>query len=173
MVAATRGRHVRARELWPFRLVLLAIALVTWVCLAGCAARSAPVVVAQATLGVAQTIGQLQDAATQLHAAGLIDTRQALRVQERLLVINGKVADVVPYLRAIDRLQQSGVTPTKGEVDGVLTQIFLVLQELSLVGIDVPTSSQTKAFLDLIRTSQQTVTTTLIEIARLRVALES
>ena len=37
---------------------------------------------------------------------------------------------------------------------------------------DVPGGDQTRQFLELLRASQQTVTTTMIEIARLRVALE-
>lgn len=152
----------------------IGLALVAGVLLlVGCAGKSAPVVVAQTSLGLAQAVGAVQQGAITLHTQGVIDTPTALRMQERLLVINGKIGEIVPVLKTLDRLQQAGVKPTAGEVDQVLTQVFLIAQELSVLAADVPGGSdQAKAFLELLRVSQQTVTTTLIEIARLRVALE-
>jgi len=154
------------------RRLVFGTLLACLLCLSGCAGKSAPVVVAQTSLGIAQTIGAVQTGATSLHQAGVIDAKTALRIQERLLAINTKVGEIVPYLKAFDRLSQAGVKPAPAEVDAVLTQIFLIAQELSLIGADVPGGEGSKAFLELLRTSQQTVTTTMIEIARLRVALE-
>lgn len=149
--------------------VLLVLVLPT---MSACAAKSAPVLVAKASLGIAQTIGQIQTAAIDLHKAEVIDTRTAIRVQDRLLSINRQIEKVVPYLEAIERLQKSGVKPTRSELDSLITQVYLTLQELTLVGADMPLAEETRAFLALIRTAQQTMTTTMIELARVRVAIE-
>lgn len=151
---------------------VLGALLACLVCLSGCASKSAPVVVAQTSLGLTQAIGAVQAGAISLHQAGVIDTPTALKMQERLLAINAKVGEIVPVLKTLDRLQQAGVKPTAGEVDQVLTQVFLIAQDLAGIAGDVPGGDQTRQFLELLRASQQTVTTTMIEIARLRVALE-
>lgn len=136
-----------------------------------CAAKSAPVLVAQASLGIAQTIGSLQTAAITLHKAGLVDARAALRVQERLLRVNGQVAEIVPYLKAVDRVQVSGVRPTRADVDALIGQVLSAMQELALVGVDVPGGEETRAFLELVRAAQGVLTTTLIELARIRTTI--
>lgn len=152
----------------PLVLLVIAAQMSAW----GCAAKSAPVVVAQASLGMAQSIEALQVAAIDLHKQGVITTEQALRVQTRLLSVNSQVEKIVPYLKAADRLTQGGVAMPQGELDALLTQVYLALEELGSIYADVPASSEAKAFLALVRQAQTTMTTTMIEVARLRVALE-
>lgn len=142
------------------------------VLLQGCAARSVPVLVAQSALGTAQAVGQLQVAAEQLHRAGTLTTPQALLVQQRLLRVNSRIADVIPALKAIDRLQQGHAPLTIAEIDTVLASVIAISEELSLVVAGVPVADTTQALMDLVRASQQAVATTLVEIARLRAALE-
>lgn len=138
----------------------------------GCAARSVPVVVAQAALGTAQAVGQVQVAAEQLHRAGALTTAQALQVQERLLRVNARLGEIVPVLRALDRVQQAGAPVTVAEVEVALSMVIAVSQELSLVVAGVPVSDATRQLLEAVRVAQQAVATTMVEIARLRAALE-
>lgn len=158
-----------ASAVGPRLAVLVVLALLAQ----GCAARSAPVVVAQAALGAAQAVGQLQLAAEQLHRAGSLDTRTALAVQERLLRVNARLGEIVPVLRALDRVQQAGAPVTVAEVEVALSMVIAVSQELSLVVAGVPVSDATRQLLEAVRVAQQAVATTLVEIARLRAALES
>lgn len=138
----------------------------------GCAGNAAPVVVAQATLGLAETVGQLQESMVKLHQAGVVDARSALKVQQKLLVVNKQIEKIIPYLEAVDRLQKSGVKPTAREIDKLISDVFSILQELNVVNGEVPVADATKPFLDLYRSLQTTLTTTMIELGRLRVTLE-
>lgn len=138
----------------------------------GCAARSVPVLVAQSALGTAQAIGQVQVAAEQLHRAGALTTPQALAVQQQLLRVNAKLEALLPLLRAIDRGQQAGAPVGVSEVDAVLQAVVAISEELSLVVAGVPIADTTRQLLDLVRAAQQAVATTVVEIARLRAALE-
>jgi hypothetical protein len=170
--AGTAEEDVKAKaKAFPPKVmgVLLALGLLFN---GGCAAKSAPVLVAQASLGMAQTIEQLQTGAIELQQAGVIDARTALKVQTRLLTVNGMVEKVVPYLKAADRMTQSGVQMTQAELDALITQVYLALAELGLVSADVGGTSETAQYITLVRAAQTTLTTTMIELARLRVALE-
>ena len=140
--------------------------------LPACALKSTPVFVAQSTLGIAQTVGELQESAITLQKAGVIDARTALKVQDKLQAVNKRVEQIIPYLEFIDRLQRSGVKPTATELDAMITQVFLLLQEFNLIAVEVPVADATSTFLDAFRAFQTTLTTTMIELARVRVALE-
>ena len=137
-----------------------------------CAMRQVPVVVAQTSLGLAQSVGQLQIATEQLQRGGVITVQQAITMQEKLLAINTKIGRIVPVLKAFDRLTASGVKPTIGELDVAISDILSVSGDLSVVVAGVPVGDATRALMDLVRVSQTTVATTLVEVARLRVALE-
>lgn len=140
--------------------------------LGGCAARSTPILVAQSTLGIAKTIGQMQESMITLQQTGVVDTRAALKVQEKLLAVNKRVEQIIPYLEFVDRLQKRGVEPTAAEMDGVITQVFLLMQDFNLIAVEVPVADVTKPFLDLFKSFQTTLTSTMIELARVRVAIE-
>lgn len=155
----------------PARRLVLAVALA--LALPACAARSVPVLVAQSALGTAQAVGQLQVAAEQLHRAGALTTPQALAVQQQLLRANQKLDALVPMLKAIDRVQQAGAPVGVSEVDAILSAVIAVSQDLSLVVAGVPVAETTRSLLELVRTAQQAVATTLVEVARLRAALEA
>lgn len=155
----------------PARRLVLAVALA--LALPACAARSVPVLVAQSALGTAQAVGQLQVAAEQLHRAGALTTPQALAVQQQLLRVNAKLEALLPLLRAIDRVQQAGAPVGVSEVDAILSAVIAVSQDLSLVVAGVPVAETTRSLLELVRTAQQAVATTLVEVARLRAALEA
>lgn len=152
------------------RLAALVVVLALSV---GCAARSVPVLVAQSALGTAQAVGQLQVAAEQLHRAGSLSTAQALAVQQQLLRVNQKLDALVPLLKAIDRVQQAGAPVGVSEVDAILQAVIAVSQDLSLVVAGVPVAETTRSLLELVRAAQQAVATTLVEVARLRAALEA
>lgn len=151
---------------------VLALLLALSLGLTGCAGKTAPVVVAQSALGIGQSVEALQVAAIDLHKTGTLTTPQAIAVQTRLLRVNAQLATIIPYLKAVDRLSQSGVVMTQAELDALIAQVYLALNELGLLSADVPGSEETKAFLSLVRTAQTTMTTTMIELARVRVALE-
>ena len=151
----------------------LAALLVVLALSGGCVARSVPVLVAQSALGTAQAIGQVQVAAEQLHRAGALTTPQALTVQQQLLRVNAKLEALIPLLRAIDRVQQAGAPVGVSEVDAILQAVIAVSQDLSLVVAGVPVAETTRSLLELVRAAQQAVATTLVEIARLRAALEA
>lgn len=146
----------------------LAAMLVVLALSTACAAKSVPVLVGQSALGLAQSVGQLQVAAEQLHRAGALTTPQALAVQQRLLTVNTRIGQIIPTLRAIDRVQQAGAPIGATEVEAVLAAVVAVSEELSLVVAGVPIAETTRQLLELVRTAQQAVATTLIEVARLR-----
>lgn len=154
----------------PARRLALPLALA--LALPACAARSVPVLVAQSALGTAQAVGQLQVAAEQLHRAGSLTTPQALAVQTQLLRVNQRLGALVPMLQAIDRVQQAGAPVSVTEVDAILGAVIAISEDLSLVVAGVPVAETTRSLLELVRAAQSAVATTLVEIARLRAALE-
>jgi hypothetical protein len=151
---------------------VLALLLAASLGLAGCAGKTAPVVVAQTGLGMAQSIGQLQVATEQLQRGGVIDVRTALGLQERLLALNTRLGALVPVLKTFDRLRLAGVPPTISELDVALSQIVAISQDLSVLLAGVPVNDSVRAVIDLVRASQQTVAMTIVELTRLRVAVE-
>lgn len=169
--AGTPESEVKAKAAM-FPPSVLALLLAVSLGLTGCAMKSAPVVVAQAGLGMAQSIGQLQVAVEQLQRGGALDVKTALTMQEKLLALNTRLGALVPLLRTFERLSQSGVKPTIGELDVALAQIIAVSQDLSVLVAGIPDNANVRAVLDLVRASQQTVAITIVELTRLRVAVE-
>ena len=135
--------------------------------------RPIHITVAQSALGLSQSIGQMQIAAEQLQRAGALDTRVALSVQEKLLKLSIRVENLLPTLHAIDRLYAANAPVTVAEIDAVLQIVIAISNDLSLVVAGVPVAETTAQLLELMRVTQQSVATTLIEIAKLRAILES
>lgn len=139
----------------------------------GCALhRKIPVLAAETTLGTAQTIGQLQVAGEQLQRANVLTVQQAITLQSKLLTLNNKVAQVVPMLRAINVILQSGTTPSASEIERVVAIIVAISQELAVLLTGVPVNEQTAQLQSLVMESQRVILTTISEIARIQAALE-
>lgn len=135
-----------------------------------CAGKTAPVVVAQATLGLTQSIGQMQDAVKSLNTTGIISNTAALNAQEQLLKVNGYAAKVVPILKALDAAQARGEKVSLTNVELAITLLTEISKELALVMSGIP-SQQATQLATIVQSTQQLITTTLVEVARLKAAL--
>lgn len=147
----------------PLVLVLLATQL------AGCGltAQKAPVLVAKAGLGVAQSIGAISDTVKQLNQAAGLPAAAALKIQEGLLTVNTKLAPLPGILRAIDAAQTAGTGPGTN-VDKAIGILEAVSGDVATLLAGVPVNETTKALIDLVRAAQTTTTTVLVEIAKLK-----
>ena len=132
-----------------------------------CAGNKAPIFVAQSGLAVAQSIGAIQDSVKKLTDAKVLTPEQALPVQERLLKLNDRVKPLPDLLRTIDNLQQAG-SSTTDQVDRAIALLKVVGQDLSVTIGGVPVAQTTQPLIDLILAAQETVMTTLAEVARVR-----
>lgn len=141
----------------------------------GDALRRAPVLVGQASLSAGQTIGQLQRTVKQLtrtrdNPNGVIPADVALRTQEGVLRINADLEPVPGLLRAIDMAQKAG-TPDPNQIIQAITILQRVSADLSIVVAGVPVSETTAQVLSLIKSGQTTITTLLIQLARIQGAM--
>jgi hypothetical protein len=153
--------HHRRRAL-PLLVVAAAIASTAASC-----PKTPAVLVGQSGLAVAQSIGQLQSAVKQLTDQKALPPPVALAVQEKLLELNGHVAKLPELLRTIDTLTQASQNAA-GPIDQAVAILTVVSQDLSVTIAGVPLAPTTEVLIKLIRAAQQTVTTTLLEVAKLR-----
>lgn len=144
--------------------VLMALALTG----SACAAKRAPVLVGQAGLGVAQSIGHLQVAAKQLSDASVLSPTAAIVVQQKLLIANDKLQPLPDWLRLIDHAQQAGLETDGTVIDQALAVLQSVGQDLSTVLAGVPYSDATAQLIDLVRQAQQTVQAVLVNLGRVK-----
>lgn len=147
----------------------LAVASVFALALAtACGPKKPEIIVGQTGLAVAKTIGQLQTATQQLTApAGPIPVLVSLGIQEKLLALNGKVSALPELVRTMDRLVKAGQSATD-PADRAIAILKVAGQDLSVVFAGVPLGPTTQTLIDLIRASQQTITTTLLEVAKIK-----
>lgn len=138
--------------------------------LAGCGLTTAraPVLVAQAGLGVAQGIGTISEATKQLNQAAGLPAATALHIQEGLLAINGKLAPLPTALRAIDAAQKAGSSAPGSDVDKAVAILSAVSGDIATLLAGVPINDATKALIDLVRAAQAVTTTVLVEVAKLK-----
>lgn len=134
----------------------------------GCSARRAPTLVAEAGLAVARSIGQVSDATTALQKASVLSPAQALRVQETLLAANERLKPLPGILRAIDAAQQSGGRSAQADIDLALAILRAVGVDLTTALAGVPVGETTRALLALVEAAQASVSTVLVEVARLK-----
>lgn len=132
-----------------------------------CAGHRAPLLVADASNATADTIQQLSTAGAQLVDAKVLPPNVALSFQGKLKAVNDQLRPLPDILRTIDRLQVAG-DPTASETDRAIAILTVVGQDISVVVAGVPLSETTSKLIDLIRASQKTVQTTLIEVAKLK-----
>jgi hypothetical protein len=131
------------------------------------ATQRAPILVAQTGLAVARSIGELSAAVKQLQQASILPAAAALRLQETLLAINTKLEPLPGILRTIDAAQTAG-DAAQTDVDRAIAVLQVVSADISTVLVGVPVAETTKVLIDLVRTAQTTVSTVLVEIARLK-----
>jgi hypothetical protein len=116
---------------------------------------------------MSQTIARLSEAGAALQKAGTLPAATALHFQETLLTINNNLRPVPDALRAIDSARAAGTSATT-QVDQVLAILQAVAPELSTLLAGVPIDATTKALIELVRSAQSAIQTTLVEIARLK-----
>lgn len=133
----------------------------------GCSNNRAPILVGQSGLAVAQSIGQISDAAAQLQKASILPAAAALSVQTALLNVNTQMKPLPDILRTIDNAQQAGEA-AQGDVDKAIAILQVVGADLSTLLAGVPIDATTKVFIELVRQAQTTVQTVLVEVARLK-----
>lgn len=134
----------------------------------GCAGvRRAPVLVAQSGLATANIIGELQTVTRKLTDAKVVTPQVAIVIQENLLRANDQLKPLPDILRTIDRLIAAGDSAA-GPIDQAIAILTVVGQDLSVTIAGVPVGETAAPLIALIRQAQQTIQTTLIEIAKLR-----
>lgn len=132
-----------------------------------CGGKRIPVVVGQTGLAVVQSIGQLQSTTKQLTDSGVLPAPVALTIQTKLLALNDKARPLPDILRQIDALEKAG-SSSAVPVEQAIAILTLLSSDVSLVVQGVPISDTAKALLDAVQATQKTVTTTLIEVAKLK-----
>lgn len=135
----------------------------------GCsdAAKRAPVLVAQTGVALADSVGAISKATEQLEKASVLPAAAALSVQEGLLKANTSLKPLPDILRTIDAAQKAGDSAST-DVEKAIAILKVVAPDISVLLAGVPITEGTKALIELVRAAQGTVTTVLLEVARLR-----
>lgn len=147
----------------PGAKFLLAGLLALTLPLSACAGRSAPVVVGETGLRLAQSIGEIQRAVSGLQQAGAITVQQAITAQETLLKANDEVAKVPPILRALD-----AGTATPASIPAAIQSLESVVTTLSALGVGWADHPAIPRVIALIRATHQLVLTTAVELGRVQ-----
>lgn len=146
-----------------------AVLIPIWLTLSACATHRAPVLVAQSADALVGSIGAISAAIDQIQQSSpmLLPPAVNLRIQGQLLAMNTRLKPVPDLLRAIDHAQQAGAS-----VEEPVLKVLAILQSLTvdLAALlpGVPVGPATDSAVKLVQAAQQTVTTVLIEVARLR-----
>lgn len=146
--------------------VLVSLAIAFTVLSASCGKRI-PIVVGDAGLAVTQGISQIQTTTKQLTDSGVLPPAVALAIQQKLLALNDKVRPLPDILRKIDALEKAG-TVDGPLIDQAISVLTVLGTDMTVVIQGVPVSATAKALLDAVMATQQTVETTLIEVAKLK-----
>ena len=148
-----------------FLVLILAATLSTGASCPGGA--RAPILVAQSGVALTASIGQISEAASALTKANVLPAASALQLQERLLTLNTALKPLPDLLRTIDAAQKAGQSPA-GDVERALAILQVVSPQISVLLAGVPIAASTQQIITLVRTAQQTITTVLLEVAKLR-----
>jgi hypothetical protein len=89
-------------------LLLYAAILVTSIACAT-AAKKAPVIVAQASIGLTRSIDAISHAGAELQKQNLLPTALALKLQTDLKKVNDELKPLPDYLVAVDNAQKAGL----------------------------------------------------------------
>lgn len=141
--------------------------ILTLLTVPACAGNRAPILVGNAAVAVADSIGQLSEAGRQLQEAGVLPVAVALGFQEKLLAANERLKPLPDILRTVDDLQKAGSSTTE-PVDRAIAILTVVGQDISVVIGGVPASEATGRLIDLVRAAQQAVSGVLVEVAKIR-----
>jgi len=152
-----------------FAIVVLIVGCLFAVSVTGCsdAAKRAPVLVAQSGVALTGSIGQVSDAAAALQKASILPAAAALQLQEGLLAVNSALKPLPDILRTIDAAQKAGAAQ-QGDVEKAIAILQAVSPQISVLLAGVPVNETTKQIIALVRAAQATVTSVLLEVAKLR-----
>jgi len=129
----------------------------------GCgAAKTGPEIVAIGGDQVVQSIGALQKAVTGLESAKVLTPELALKAQLILLNANARAGELPPILRAIDAGQSVDGT----QLDKALGIVQNVTASLAGLGIGWPDRPEVQKILELVRGTQQLISTVTVQIAQ-------
>lgn len=135
---------------------------------ATCGNKKPQILVANTGLAVSQAIGRIQVSVKQLTDGGVIPPQAALTSQQKLLQINTALQPLPDILRAIDAATNPG--DKAANVEQAIRLLTNVGGELSVAIAGVPATQLTEPLIGLVRAAATTVTTTMLEIAKLRPA---
>lgn len=153
------------------RLLIIPTCVLALAC--GSTIARVPIIVGQAGVAVTDSLGRISDATAQLQKAGTLPTASALRVQETLLQINTALQPLPDLLRVIDAAQQAGQIAAPGDVERAIAILQAVAPRISTLLAGVPATDTTKQLITFVSAAQQSVTTVLLEIAKLRPHLQA
>jgi hypothetical protein len=130
---------------------------------ASCDGNRVVTLTGQTGLAVAQSVDEVRKATTALVDQKALTPEQGIAVLERLKAVNAALEPLPGILRLIDVNN-----PDLSLVDKALVILENVSQDMSVVIAGVPISGSAQQLVDLIRAAQKTITTTLVEIAKLK-----
>lgn len=132
---------------------------------------------ARVSLALAKAIGEAQVATKQLTDANLpaFPPERALKVQESLLKANtelGKLPQFIRLAATAQEIQAGAATSTPAQIDAWITILNVVSKELGLVIGGLPVDSVARQALEASRAAQQTATTFILELEKLKASLK-
>lgn len=131
---------------------------------ASCDRRTVGTVAGQSGLAVIQSVGEVRKLTDALVAQKILTPEQGIAVLEKLRpVVEDVTNKLPPLLRVID-----AGNPDQGTVDSAIAILETASENLSVVIGGVPMNETTRRLVDLIRATQKTVTTALLEVAKVR-----
>lgn len=145
------------------RIIVAFIALFSF----ACAGKTIPVIIGQVGLGVAQAIGQIQTTTKNLTDTGTLPPAVALTIQQKLLDMNDQMRPLPDLIRLLDQLQKAGKTDAVA-ADKAIAILQVLGSDLATLVVGVPVSETARSLLNAVVAAQQTVQTTMIEIAKMR-----
>lgn len=159
---------IHRTRLIPALVVCLALAD------AACAGKRAPILIGQVGLGIAQTIGGLGPELVKLEQAQppLLSKEAALAAHKVLFEVNDQLKPLPDILDAINAAQQAGGTAGASDLDQALAILTAISPRLGDVLAGVPLVEASASFVKLVRAAQDSVSKTMIEVARIQGALQ-
>lgn len=148
--------------------VVLSALLALCVPMSGCGQKLPPLL-AITTENVADSIMAISRGVGDAMRAQAITPEQAIAVQEELLRRNQQLSIVPPLLRAID----AGQHVTGDDIDRAIGVLQSVSAFLPGIGIGWSDRPEVHKLVQVVRESQRVLTTTLVELAKVKGAMSS
>jgi hypothetical protein len=145
----------------------MALLMATSLFLSGCATatvKQSAGNVGKVGITLAETVGHLQKATSDLEAVGTLKTVDAIKVHERLLVVNKYVAELAPVLRDIDAVND----PTAADLDRALKILTVISTRLSTLLAGVVVEGEATKLLEVVAAAQNLAITIAVQLGRLQ-----